>query len=55
MSEINRDTSAEHLDLERDEPRAVSFATIGQSGHRTTARDMEELLAHEWDADAHDG
>jgi hypothetical protein len=55
MPEINRDTSAEDPDLDRDEPRAVPFATIGQSGHRTTARDMERLLAHEWDADARGG
>ncbi len=55
MSEINRDTPAKHLGPARDEPRALPFAAIGQSGHPTTARDMEELLAHEWDADAHDG
>jgi hypothetical protein len=41
-----------YLGLAADEPRAVPFAGIGRSGHRTTARDMEELLAHEWDADA---
>jgi hypothetical protein len=30
------------------------FAAVGRSGHHTTARDMEELLAREWDDDARD-
>jgi metal-responsive CopG/Arc/MetJ family transcriptional regulator len=52
VSEITRDALTRYLGLAADEPRAVPFAGIGRSGHRTTARDMEELLAHEWDADA---
>jgi Arc/MetJ-type ribon-helix-helix transcriptional regulator len=52
VSEITRDALAKHLGLAAGEPRAVPFAGVGRSGHRTTARDMEELLAREWDADA---
>jgi predicted transcriptional regulator len=28
--------------------RELSFKAIGRSGRRTTARDVEEILAHEW-------
>jgi metal-responsive CopG/Arc/MetJ family transcriptional regulator len=51
-SEITREALATHLGLREDQPRDVPFAAVGRSGHRTTARDMEELLAREWDADA---
>jgi predicted transcriptional regulator len=30
--------------------RELPFTALGRSGHRTTARDAEELLAAEWDA-----
>lgn len=30
--------------------RELTFAGLGRSGHRTTARDAEELLAAEWNA-----
>ena len=30
------------------ERRQLPFAAVGRSGRRTTARDMEELLAAEW-------
>lgn len=30
--------------------RQLAFAGLGRSGHRTTARDAEELLAAEWNA-----
>lgn len=36
------------------EPRELPFAGLGHSGHKTTARDMETLLSHEWDDDARD-
>jgi Arc/MetJ-type ribon-helix-helix transcriptional regulator len=52
VSEITREALATHLGLRADQPRDVPFAALGRSGHRTTARDMEELLAREWDADA---
>jgi Arc/MetJ-type ribon-helix-helix transcriptional regulator len=48
-SEITRDALARHLGLASDEPRDVPFAAIGRSGHRSTGRDMEELLQREWD------
>ena len=50
-SEITRDALAKHLGLTADEPREIAFAALGHSGHRNTARDMEELLAREWDDD----
>ena len=51
-SEITRDALAQHLGLAAGEPRDVPFAAVGRSGRRHTARDMEELLAREWDEDA---
>ncbi|HET6549214.1 MAG TPA: CopG family transcriptional regulator [Solirubrobacter sp.] len=51
-SEITRDALATYLGFAPGDPRNVPFAALGRSGHRTTARDMEELLADEWDADA---
>lgn len=38
-----------HLGLVPGETRELSFVALGRSGHRTTARDMEQLLEHEWD------
>jgi Arc/MetJ-type ribon-helix-helix transcriptional regulator len=51
-SEITRAALAKHLGLAAGEPRDVPFAAVGRSGHRTTGRDMEELLAREWSDDA---
>src|SRR5205814_39705 len=34
--------------LIENEPRAIPFAGLGRSGHRNTARDMEEILHDEW-------
>lgn len=51
-SEITRDALARHLGFSTDEPREVPFAALGRSGHRNTAREMEELLAEEWNDDA---
>ena len=48
-SEITRDALAKHLGLSTDEPRELPFAALGRSGHNSTGRDMEELLASEWD------
>jgi hypothetical protein len=53
-SEITREALVKHLGLAAGEPRSVPFAAVGRSGHRTTGRDMEELLAAEWDGDARD-
>jgi metal-responsive CopG/Arc/MetJ family transcriptional regulator len=51
-SAVARDALAKYLGLSAGEPRELPFAALGHSGHRTTARDMEELLAQEWDDDA---
>jgi len=48
-SEVTRDALAKHLGLGAGESREVPFAAIGRSGHHNTARDMEALLAREWD------
>ena len=50
-SEITRDALAAHLGLAVGKPRDVPFAAVGRSGHHSTAREMEELLAREWDDD----
>ncbi len=53
-SAIARDALAKHLHLVPGEARPLPFAALGHSGHRTTARDMEDLLAREWSNDARD-
>ena len=51
-SQIARDALNAHLGLVTGESRTLPFADLGRSGHRATAREMEELLAQEWDDDA---
>lgn len=51
-SEIARAALARHLGLAADRPRDLPFASLGGSGHRNTGREMEQLLAREWDDDA---
>ncbi|HUZ82411.1 MAG TPA: CopG family transcriptional regulator [Gaiellaceae bacterium] len=53
-SAIARDALAKHLHLIPGEARPLPFAALGRSGHTTTARDMEQLLEHEWNDDARD-
>lgn len=53
-SAIARDALARHLHLVPTEPRPLPFAALGHSGQHTTGRDMEDLLAHEWDEPAGD-
>jgi Arc/MetJ-type ribon-helix-helix transcriptional regulator len=48
VSEVIRQALAEKLDLAGPGPRTIPFAAVGRSGHRTTARDLEEILAKEW-------
>ena len=49
-SAIARDALTDYLGLGTAfDRRAIPFAGVGRSGHQTTARDMEELLAVEWD------
>lgn len=45
VSEVARTALAEHLGLSGDRPRRLSFAGVGGSGRRHTARNAEELLA----------
>jgi predicted transcriptional regulator len=48
-SAIVRNALAEHLGLGvAGARRSLPFATLGHSGHKTTAREMEELLEDEW-------
>lgn len=49
VSEVTRTALAQHLGLIQSEPRELAFAGLGNSGHRSTARDMERLLEQEWD------
>lgn len=48
VSEITRTALVRHLGLDEERPRELSFAALGHSGHRTTARDMEKILEEEW-------
>jgi len=48
-SEVARDALERYLGLSADGVRELPFAALGRSGHGHTARDMEELLAREWD------
>jgi predicted transcriptional regulator len=48
VSQITREALAAHLGLAGEEPRRLPFAALGASGHHTTARDLEEVLAAEW-------
>jgi Arc/MetJ-type ribon-helix-helix transcriptional regulator len=48
-SEVARTALTKHLGLTAGETRKLPFAELGRSGSRTTARDMEQLLEHEWD------
>jgi predicted transcriptional regulator len=49
-SAIARDALAAYLGIgDAKEARKLPFASVGRSGHSTTAREMEDLLAQEWD------
>ena len=47
VSELVWDALAAHVGLV-ERPRGLPFAALGASGHRTTARDLEDVLAIEW-------
>jgi metal-responsive CopG/Arc/MetJ family transcriptional regulator len=49
FSEITRAALARHRGIGEDSAHKLSFAGLGHSGHRTTARDMEKLMQREWD------
>jgi Arc/MetJ-type ribon-helix-helix transcriptional regulator len=48
VSQVTREALAAHLGLADEEQRKLPFAALGASGHHTTARDLEEILAAEW-------
>lgn len=52
-SAIAREAIAHHLQMVPGQARKLPFAAIGASGRRTTAREMEDLIAREWN-DARD-
>jgi metal-responsive CopG/Arc/MetJ family transcriptional regulator len=54
-SAVVRDALAVYLGVgDSNDRRPLPFAAVGASGHRTTARDMEELLSAEWTGRARD-
>jgi hypothetical protein len=53
-SAVAREALAKHLRLVPGDARPLPFAALGGSGHRTTARNMEQLLEREWDGHARD-
>jgi hypothetical protein len=48
VSEVTRTALAQYFGLVEGKPRELPFADLGRSGHRSTARDMEQLLEQEW-------
>jgi hypothetical protein len=48
VSEVARRALIAQLGLSREQPRHVPFASLGDGGHRHTARDIEDILAEEW-------
>ena len=53
-SAVAREALVGHLHLAPTGARPLPFAAVGRSGQRSTARDMEDLLAREWDEHARD-
>lgn len=48
VSQLTREALSAHLGVGRGERRHLPFAALGASGHRSTSRDIEEILAVEW-------
>jgi Arc/MetJ-type ribon-helix-helix transcriptional regulator len=49
VSAVTREALGKYLGLNGGETRELPFAALGRSGHKTTARDMEQLLETEWE------
>jgi Arc/MetJ-type ribon-helix-helix transcriptional regulator len=47
VSAVVRDALTAQLGVMPGRPRQLPFAALGDSGHRSTARDFEEILAAE--------
>lgn len=43
MSQVVREALAAHLGVGTPGPRPLPFAALGESGHRSTAREFEEV------------
>jgi hypothetical protein len=50
VSQLAREGLQMRLGRTRVGVRELPFAGLGRSGHQTTARDAENILAAEWDA-----
>ena len=50
VSQVAREALEQRVGRGAMVKRELAIAGLGRSGHRTTARDAEELLAAEWDA-----
>jgi len=48
VSEVTRQALLAYFGLTEAGPRHIPFAALGSSGHKHTARDLEEVLADEW-------
>jgi metal-responsive CopG/Arc/MetJ family transcriptional regulator len=48
-SDIARQALTAYLGLDATQPRHLPFAALGSSGIEHTARDIEAILAAEWD------
>lgn len=51
VSAVVRQALATRFDLSMRGRRRIPFASLGKSGRRHTARQMEEILAREWAPD----
>jgi Ribbon-helix-helix protein, copG family len=51
VSQVAREALEARLGLDGGGPRQLPFAALGRSGHHSTARDFEEVLAAAWDDD----
>jgi hypothetical protein len=49
VSQVMRQALLAYLGVSETPPRSIPFAALGSSGQRHTARDIEEILAAEWD------
>jgi predicted transcriptional regulator len=51
VSQVAREAIEARLGRTTDRPREIPFAGLGRSGHRSTARNVEEILEAEWGRD----
>jgi hypothetical protein len=51
VSQVAREAIVARLRLGGAAPRDIPFAALGRSGHHSTARDLDDILAAEWAVD----